>query len=250
VAGIKSKSLKTAWLLQNQTIRPYVPETVGFSNHNLHRLLYVHKNVFIKPDTGRFGLGVIKAMMEPCEEGYCFWLCYATEVRAFKSFAELHSEIEIIRAGTRYIAQQGIDTLCHDGRPFDVRIMVQISPQRRWRTTGYVARVAAPGRIVTNFHAGGTPHALAPLLKSYISQEEIRAYIFRLCRLGEAVAAHCHKAWPNLKAVGLDIAVDREMRPWILEVNTMPLADLFAKLKDKTMYRRICRFAKAARLLN
>jgi D-alanine-D-alanine ligase-like ATP-grasp enzyme len=49
---------------------------------------------------------------------------------------------------------------------------------------------------------------------------------------------------PGMKEIGVDVALDRELRPWILEVNTRPDHCPFAVLQDQTMIRRIVHYGK------
>ena len=164
--------------------------------------------------------------------------------KEYASYEELLAAVDGLTASAAYIVQQGIQMLTHDGNPFDTRIMVQKSRSGRWETTGYLAKVGAPQQIVTNFHSGGTPQELRPILSRHMTRNEALLYESRLCRLGEQVAVHYYRSFPGLTEVGLDVAIDRDLRPWILEVNTRPLADLFKKLKDKSMYRTMLRYAR------
>jgi hypothetical protein len=47
--------------------------------------------------------------------------------------------------------------------------------------------------------------------------------------------------------LGLDLAVDKSGKLWMIEENTGPALYLFAKLKDKTMYRNIMRIVASRR---
>ena len=241
---IKSKFLKTTVLLREEALKEYVPETRRLSAESLLELLRCYGMVYIKPDKGRYGGGIMRAEMLSGPHNTVFRLSLGRVSRQYTSYEELQVAVESITAFRPYLVQQGIQMLTHDNCLFDVRVMVQQSPRRKWETTGYLARVAAPGRIVTNFHSEGTPHELPPILANYLSSTDSKRLIQRLCRLGVTVAKRCHRAFPQLKEVGLDIAIDRGMKPWILEVNTRPMADVFMKLGNKTMFRRITRYAR------
>jgi glutathione synthase/RimK-type ligase-like ATP-grasp enzyme len=241
---IRSKLLKTTVLLKDRTFKQYVPETRHFSSDNLIVMLRAYRMVYVKPDRGRYGHGVMKVEMLSGLESSSYRLYFGSVAREYTSYDECLAAVDYLMASRSYIVQQGIRMLTHDGNPFDIRIMVQKSRLRCWETTGYLAKVAAPHQIVTNFHSGGTPQELIPLLSCHMTTNEAILYVSRLCHLGEMVALHYYRSFPDLTEVGLDIAIDRDLRPWILEVNTRPLADLFKKLKDQTMYTTMCRYAR------
>jgi hypothetical protein len=49
------------------------------------------------------------------------------------------------------------------------------------------------------------------------------------------VAKAFQRRYPSIKELGIDIAVDKSLFPWIIEVNTRPVIKLFNGLKDKRM---------------
>lgn len=64
-------------------------------------------------------------------------------------------------------------------------------------------------------------------------------------KLGVKCALQLSSAYPGLKEIGLDLALDRRLTPWILEVNTAPDPCPFTKLKDTRMLDRIVRYGTA-----
>lgn len=238
---IKSKMLKTRLLQKDSTIREYVPETCVLAADSLESMLKKHKMVYLKPDAGRYGRGVMKVELNSDGNTTTISVHLHCVCREYGTIEDLWSFVHDKTSSETYLVQQGIDVLTYDGRPFDIRIMVQLTPWGQWMATGFLARVAAPQRIVTNFHSGGTPLDLMATLRPYLSRSESARCINRLRRLGERVALHCYRSYPGLREAGLDIAIDHNMNPWILEVNTRPQADVFGRLRDKTMYRCIRR---------
>ena len=242
---IKSKLLKTSVLLKDRDILPHIPETRLFTPYNLRRMLQKYGMVYVKPDRGSFGWGVMKVEREPCLECSRFALYFRRHRWEYASHQELVAAVNRIRRGKPYLVQRGIRMITHGDCPLDIRVMVQLSLERVWETTGYLARVAARGRIVTNFHSGGTPMELKPLLSAHLSPQETETYVNALCRLGESVARHLHRFFPGIKEVGLDIALQGDMKPWILEVNTNPHSDVFMAIGNWEMYCKIWKYARA-----
>ena len=65
----------------------------------------------------------------------------------------------------KYIIQQGIHLLKYNDRIFDLRLMVQKSPEKHFEVTGILGRLAHPKRIVTNFHSKGEIYSIEHLLQ-------------------------------------------------------------------------------------
>ncbi|MDB5052987.1 MAG: hypothetical protein JWM44_1037 [Bacilli bacterium] len=83
------------------------------------------------------------------------------------------------------------------------------------------------------------------LLTAYMPGNKKEAYTQMLGGLGNKIAQHLGNTYPGFKEVGVDIGLDQNLKPWIIEVNSRPDPYIFNQLKDKRMYRKIYRYAKA-----
>lgn len=108
-----------------------------------------------------------------------------------------------------------------------------------------LGRVAAPQKIVTNYHSGGSILSVNTLLKNHMNPSEILSTITQLKSLGVQIAGQLETTYPGIKEIGLDIAMDQHMDMWLLEVNTLPSIVVFKLFPDKSIYRRIHRYAVA-----
>ena len=172
-------------------------------------------------------------------------LRYGTEERHFHSLDELDLALTKRIQKRDYIIQQGIPLMKHDDLPFDLRVLTQKNLQRNWETTGILGRVAAPGKIITNIHGGGRLATFDEVVRPHFDQNRFHQLRSELYRLGIHTAVQLQKSFPRLKEIGIDIALDEEGRPWILEVNTLPGIYAFGLLPDKETYRKIKRYARA-----
>ncbi|MEC0228167.1 YheC/YheD family protein [Paenibacillus alba] len=238
------------------SLRQYVPTTKRMTHESLKQMLAQHKMIYIKPDIGMFGNGVIRveqteavARKEKEKEENNVESLYAyqsgVKVRKFKTFDEMYASIIKLTKNRPYLTQKGIHLLKHKGNRFDLRVMVQQTPTRAWETTGVIGRVAHPSKIVTNFHNGGTLKSVETLLRSYLPVSHRKGYVKKLQVLGQQVAQAINSRYKGVKEIGVDVALDHELHPWILEVNTSPDPYIFRRLSDKSIFNKMRRYARA-----
>ncbi len=232
-------------LLKDARLRNHIPLTKRLSLTSLSQMLHAYQMVYVKPVFGSMGRGVMRVWSHSPSydgandgaSGYAYQL--AGRKRSFRTLSGLYRAIRKDAKGKSYLVQQGVHLLSYEGRPYDFRVVVQRSPAGEWEATGTVARIAHPGKIVTNGSQGGTILPAEQVLQPYSPPYRIKEQIRELEAMGLATARKLRSTFPQQNEYGLDIAVDRNMKPWILEVNTRPDHCPFAILQDQTMIRRI-----------
>ncbi|CAM4305100.1 YheC/YheD family protein [Paenibacillus tarimensis] len=242
VQRVKSKLAKTKVLERHCYIRDFIPLTRKLSKVTLHEMLTQFSMVYIKPDIGSFGNGVMR--IEHQSDGY-YRLQLQSDVYRFSSFESLYEGIQKLTGDKKYLVQRGIELLRYDDRRFDLRVMVQKNPQGKWETTGIIGRLAHPAKAVTNYHSGGTPLSFEQLTQGTLTRDEQQALIERLKLIGAAAASGLQCTYSRLRELGLDIAIDTDKRPWLLEVNTLPDPWIFLKHDNPAVFRKIYRYAAA-----
>lgn len=275
IQRVSSKWAKTKVILQNPRLSPYIPETRVYTSSGLSTLLGLYETVYIKPDRGTYGVGVMRAerhvlmpqvsslepdaaeftsetdeqlqpaIAVPEEPQTLYILRHGKESHSFMTVEALNNAIAQRIQKRKYLIQQGIQLLCHQRLPFDLRILTQKNLAGVWETTGMVGRVAAPQKIVTNYHNGGKVEWVSKLLKDHMSPIEAAATIKKLKLLGQQIGQQLESAYPSIKEIGLDVAIDEHHDLWLLEVNTLPAIFIFKQYPDKTVYDKIHRYASA-----
>ncbi|CAM4356451.1 YheC/YheD family protein [Paenibacillus alkaliterrae] len=245
---ISDKWAKTLVLWADRKLRKHIPMTKKLTKDSLRTMLRQYGMVYVKPARGSLGRGVMKAEMGGPGSGGSAKRSYAYQLgerkSAFLSYKAFYRSLLKDTKGERYIVQKGIRLLKHKGRPFDIRLVVQRAPRGGWAATGTVGRAAHPRKIVTNGSQGGSIYPTAYLLKKYASAGKRRLMLKRMDRLGIDTVKRLHRAYPWIVEIGLDLAIDRKLKPWILEVNTIPDPCPFTLLPDQSMLRRIIRYGK------
>ncbi|MFZ7943324.1 YheC/YheD family protein [Neobacillus sp. 19] len=210
-------------LMQNEELRPHLPETKRASFENLKEMMKKHNELIIKPNSGSLGGGVM--MVENRDnEGWVF--NYNQKREPFT--AEWPDMLRKKAANKYYLIQQRIPLAKYQGSPFDLRVSVQKNGSGDWQVTGIVGKVAKHGNYVTNVAKGGTCKTLQELVSNSPSLDLDKVYQdienFSI-KAVEELAAH----FPGLADVGLDIGLTEDGFPMFIECNGRDLRITFGK---------------------
>lgn len=210
-------------LMQNEALRPHLPETQRASAANLKEMMEKHNELIIKPNSGSLGGGVMMAERMG-NEG---WAVYHNQKREF--FTDEWPEMLRKKAANKYyLIQQRIPLATYQGSPFDLRVSVQKNGSGEWQVTGIVGKVAKRGSYVTNVAKGGTCKSLKELVSNAPLLDYDQVYdaieTFSLKAVTE-LANH----FPSLADVGLDIGLTEEGFPMFIECNGRDLRITFGK---------------------
>nr|WP_240353883.1 YheC/YheD family protein [Cohnella algarum] len=141
--------------------------------------------------------------------------------------------------GDKYIAQQGLHIKLPNGRVHDYRMLVQKNGSGEWEVTGCAGRIGPARSITSNLHGGGEAAPMNRLLRQWVASETEAAQIRRTAEtLGIEVARHLETSYGALCELALDLAIDRNGRVWLLEVNPKPAREVFIRAGERTVYRQ------------
>lgn len=252
VSIFHSKWKKAIKLARHPKFRRYAPQTAKLSRVKLSSFLKRYGEVYIKPNLGRHGYGVIKTTRKIRNRKVLYTFQREMTRKKFYSLDALYRTVKRHTGWDTFLVQKGVRSLTLRGRPFDIRVMVQKNPQGRWETTGKIGRLAHPKKIVTNYNLGrngGTPTPVDKLLSPLMSKKQKSRIHARLDRLGYDMAKYLQRSgYPRTKAIGLDVMIDRSLKPWIIEVNTAnPNPYLFRHARNKVMFGKILRYYRFQR---
>lgn len=224
------------WFYKSAYIRLYLPDTALCDELTLTSYLDQYKTVYIKPEDGCQGIGVIKAWKE--NGGYWYVIERGDPIYC-ASISEMYQKL-FSDNGNPYIVQRAIQLAQINGRPIDIRLMMMRDANKRWNYAGMLAKLAMEKSIVTNVSRGGSILSVDKALNKSLGisgekLESIKEEMIRLCYVCNRV----YSRYVYQSEIGYDIGVDQSGKIWFIEANRGPSRVAFAKLKDKTMYRKI-----------
>jgi hypothetical protein len=230
---ISSKMTKEKPLMDDQNISPYVPETRWFHASNLRRMLNTYSTLYIKPDKGSGGHGIVRIRSKKDVEHL---ISYRQATKKCPTNKVLFEVKKLLHPQKRYIIQQGIALATYRQRPFDLRVVLQ-KPFRRWQLNWMSAKIA-PRRtsIVTNIAQGAVDAKIVPTIQQADQSFNVSKVLADLRKVSFQIAEKLGAHFP-FRVVGLDMGIDRSGKIWFIEANTRPDFRGLRKL-DPKQYRR------------
>lgn len=211
-------------LLSYDEIVPYLPETMlleGFDTIEI--MITKHPILYLKPLNGSQG----KHIFRISQSDHLFHLDYSSfhgsQTISSSSLPNLYKTIRLRSKYIPYLIQQGIPLIDIEGCPVDFRILCLKAAGGRWAVVSAVSRISrtneqfvsniARGALLKKFNEG-----LAPFEDSM--KKQLKRILPELAR--EVSQIIDHESEGLFAELGIDLSVDQDGHPWIIEVNTKP----------------------------
>lgn len=241
--NIRGKLRVCKYLKSNEMLKPFVPKTVSFNREQLEKMLTRFDTLYVKPDVGSLGMGIFK--LKRVQSGYeLYHIVKKKQIsNHYKSVAAVYKKIMKVKT-SKLIIQKGISLDRVKGCPYDIRAMVQRKPKGKWVCTGFMVKVGARHKIVTNYYQGGAIYSMKKLgAEQGLSAEETDERIKELTQTALRITAVLSKKQSGMHEMGIDFAYDKQQQLWVLEVNSNHPQFHPLKQLDSAAYKKMKTFA-------
>jgi hypothetical protein len=237
-----SKWAKYKVLRKSEHLLPHLPKTLWMKEHAFWRLLNKYDEIIVKPSgsSGGYGVLLIKSL-----GNLKFQIQAGSNKKRITGKTNLLKNVRK-RISKNFIVQRRIALASINGRPFDLRVMVQRLRNSPWEITGKLAKVAGKGYIITNMRR--SKGAILPV-SSAIKRSQLKGLpaselLSHIDQVALTTANQLKKYYPKIRTIGIDMGLDKGGKVWIIEANFDPAKSLFLKLNNRSMYRKIISFRR------
>ena len=236
VFGTLPRPKSEKWFLHNVLsrapgVQPFLPAAYPvWSAQDVLQAVRTLGDVYVKPVRGTQGQKITRIVA--LHAGY---LLFGAATRNHGGEVLKDDEALLRRFAARtsdcaWIAQRTVELMrTVADAPIDLRFLVQARPGGQADCTGSVARVGSPDAITTNLHTGAQALSFASV-EQYLHRRQIPLFRHGV-HTGRAAALAAFAAvaadHPSLAELGVDVALDRLGRAYILEVNASPGRRMF-----------------------
>ncbi|WP_084031608.1 YheC/YheD family protein [Anaerobacillus arseniciselenatis] len=211
-------------LISYPEMHPYLPNTTLFDDYETFiEKLTVNKCIFLKPVFGSQGRQILR--IEADKNRYVvYYSAFSQEVRTlFRSSYLLYQRLCDRLNNQPFIIQEGIDLIPIDDCPLDFRILCIKNSDQKWKVVSSVARISPKERIVSNIAKGGEQKRPIEVLSQLFDEKLAYQYVKLMGELAVEAATLISDRYDELFGeLGVDIALDKDGKLWIIEVNSKP----------------------------
>ncbi len=209
---------------ENRHLQPYLPKTALVDSKGiLQTYLTDFQHVFVKPIHGSQGRNILQILQHPNVYEVKDSSHSETRSSRYDLFGELFEDLYARFKKEPYIVQETIPVITYKNRPLDFRILCHKNGPHTWKITSAVARVSAENQFVSNIAKGGELYRLKTILPELFDSStsyHVRKLLYEISL--EVAHTISQQTIGEYAELGIDIAITKDGKPWILEVNTKP----------------------------
>ncbi len=212
-------------LRENEHLHTYLPDTILLTSKDvLYEMVEKYHCVFVKPVHGSQGRNIYR-IHKTDENTYLLdYTTFSGDIETVhNNFSTLFQSLLSRLKRNTFIVQQCISLLLYEDKPLDFRVLCQKQSSDKWQLTSVIARVSSKDEFVSNLARGGEIQKVNQVLLANYEKKQVPHIKRLIIDLALEVAGIIDGTTDGIYAeLGIDLALDENGKPTIIEVNTKP----------------------------
>ncbi|WP_347552392.1 YheC/YheD family protein [Pseudalkalibacillus hwajinpoensis] len=211
-------------LLSHEEIAPYLPDTVLLESiDTIQAMLTKYQTLYLKPLNGSQGKHIFRISYMNALYHLDYSSFNGNQTVSSPTLTGLYPAIRARSKHVPYLVQQGIPLHKINDCPVDFRILCLKGTGEKWQVVSAVARIAeSRDQFVSNVARGAQLKRFEEGLVQFEEgiQKQTKRILPELAReVSQIIDLETEGFFGEL---GIDLSVDQNGHPWIIEVNTKP----------------------------
>lgn len=215
-------------LVKFENMVKYLPSTVLYVKpDDLIEMFHEHPVLYVKDCHGNNGIGVVRVIKFSENQYELSHFFKRTFKYNLSSFDEVLEIIERIFEDKKVIIQNAIDLLEINNRNIDMRATVQRNGKGELEIIAFPVRLGKEGCPITSTRSGSSVYRIDEFFKAFFNYSEEEIYeLEKRIRTFLLTSFRCiEDIYGNFGELGIDFAVDKQLRLWFIECNAKPGKD-------------------------
>ncbi|GFN30476.1 YheC/YheD family endospore coat-associated protein [Paenibacillus xylaniclasticus] len=235
--GLGNKCRIQKHLKASDYLKPYLLPTVqARSSSQFAAFLHKHGSVMLKPINGWGGRGIIRFTDN---NNRTYKVQTNGKAALNLSYAGMITYVKGILQQGRYVMQKWIDIRSKEGQVFDIRALMQKNGEGKWQLSGMAIREGKNDSITSNIKSGGHAHEVQAYLEKQFGEDSSKALASSIVEVAEYIPPYIEKSYKSrLFELGIDLAVDRSGKLWLIEINIKPGKSIMRRVYGRKAWER------------
>ena len=233
------------WLSQIPSLASHLPDTMLYKKgEDLVQMMERHRQVIVKPIAGSQGLGVYRVSQRDDGVLLHFYQDGVLQEHRVEDAEEAADFLAERLKKRNCLVQQALELVQDEGQVVDFRLIVVKNERGIWEFMGAIGRRGPVGSIVSNISRGGTAQMAEILLQKVLQldQEQACQSVLQMSDLALETAAGIERCGVHAGNLGIDMALDRRGKMWLIEVNNLdPNHTIAVDAGDRQLFYKVRR---------
>lgn len=240
--SLPAKPIVCERLAEDARLADHIPPTLRYTPDKLKPFLSSHGGrAVIKPAAGMQGRGVLLIRRSLWDDT----LTVMGRTRGNRPFerilpnlSELTARLSRFMGDSSFLIQPYLQLRNADGRPYDIRALMQKDGEGKWRLTGTAARVGSRSSLTSNLHGGGEVMDASTLLSANFGKPMAEHLLCQIHTISGHTAIQLEHSFGRFGELAMDFGIEPDGAIWLLEVNSKPGREALRQIGPNTAYAK------------